>query len=445
MADSETASGPETETGFWRQMKASLPRNVLVLGVVSFLTDSSSEMILWTVPFYIALLGGGAVWVGIVEGLRESLSSLLKLASGWFCDRVGRRKALVVLGYGISTVVKPLLSLAAAPWHVLGLLGIERMGKGVRAAPRDALIAGVVSEANRGKAFSFHRMMDHGGAVLGLLAGTVLAAYLFEHFRWKAEPGGYEPADVFRFMYLLAAIPAALAVVVAVVLVREKAGDGRKGVALDFRAGYDRRFWWFLVALVVFALGNSSDMFLLVRAGEILGYKVILSEAERVRMAGNWSFPWQLPLMFLVLSLAKMLFSLPGGIVADRIGRVKTLAIGWAVYAVVYVLFGFATDAWQAWTLFVAYGLFYGFTEGVEKAVVADLVRPEVRGAAYGLYAFADGIAKLPASLLLGFLYGYAGPALAFGVGGVCAGLACVLLVILLGAGRKRAPEGAAA
>jgi len=246
MADSETASGPDTQPGFWRQMKASLPRNVIVLGIVSFLTDSSSEMILWTVPFYIALLGGGAVWVGIVEGLRESLSSLLKLASGWFCDRVGRRKALVVLGYGISTVAKPLLALAAAPWHVLGLLGIERMGKGVRAAPRDALIAGVVSEANRGKAFSFHRMMDHGGAVLGLLAGTVLAAYLFEHFRWKAETAGYEPADVFRFMYLLAAIPAALAVVVAVVLVREKAGDGRKGVALDFRAGYDRRRSWCL-------------------------------------------------------------------------------------------------------------------------------------------------------------------------------------------------------
>jgi len=128
----------ESRTGFWDQMKASLPRNVLVLGIVSFLTDASSEMMMWTVPFYIALLGGGAVWVGIVEGLRESLSSLLKLGSGWFSDRVGRRKPLVALGYGISTVVKPLLALAAAPWHVLGLLGIERVGKGVRAAPRPA-------------------------------------------------------------------------------------------------------------------------------------------------------------------------------------------------------------------------------------------------------------------------------------------------------------------
>jgi len=434
MTHSDT--GSPSDTAFWRQMKASLPRNVLVLGIVSFLTDASSEMIMWTVPFYIALLGGGAVWVGIVEGLRESLSSLLKLASGWFSDRVGRRKALVAVGYGISTVAKPILALAAAPWHVLGLLGIERVGKGVRTAPRDALIAGAVSEENRGKAFSFHRMMDHGGAVLGLLVGTVLVAYLFERFQ---AAGDRQPIDVFRFMYLVAAIPAALAVVVVVASVRERAGEGKKGVALDLKAGYDRRFWVFLAALLVFALGNSSDMFLLVRAADILGYNVVLSEAERAGMAADWSFPWQLPLMFLVLSLAKMIFSLPGGVVADRIGRAKALAIGWAIYAAVYVLFGFATDAWQAWTLFVAYGLFYGFTEGVEKAVVADLVRPEVRGAAYGLYAFADGIAKLPASLLLGFLYQYFGPAVAFGVGGACAGLACLMLVVVLDGGRKRA------
>lgn len=433
------AKASRARGGFWRQMKASVPRNVLVLGIVSLLTDASSEMMMWTIPFYIALLGGGAVWVGLVEGFRESLSSLLKLVSGWFSDRLGKRKALVAIGYGISTVVKPVLALAGAPWQVLGLLGVERVGKGIRTAPRDALIAAVVGEENRGKAFSFHRMMDHAGAVVGLVAGTALVAYLFEHFRGKAETAGYEPIDVFKFMYLVAAIPAALAVVAVVVLVREQARAAGKGAGLDFRAGYDRRFWLFLVALLVFALGNSSDMFLLVRAGEILGYDVVLSEVERADMAANWSFPWQLPLMFLVLSLAKMVFSLPGGIVADKIGRARTLAIGWAIYAVVYVLFGLATSAWQAWALFVAYGLFYGFTEGVEKAVVADFVRPEVRGAAYGLYAFADGIAKLPASLLLGLLYQYAGPAVAFGVGGACAGLACVLLVVLVGAARRPA------
>ncbi|MBN1558353.1 MAG: MFS transporter [Lentisphaerae bacterium] len=409
-------------------LKRSLPRNVLVLGLVSLLTDTSSEMMMWTVPFFIALLGGGPVWVGVVEGLRESLASLLKLVSGRVSDRLGRRKGLVVLGYGISTAIKPLLALCAAPWHVLGLLGLERIGKGVRTAPRDALIAGVVGEADRGKAFSFHRMMDHGGAVLGLLAGTGLVAVLFPYFR---DLGDKEPVDVFRLIYVLAAVPAALAVLAGAVFIREQAAPVTPA-RVRFRAGYDRSFWGFLGILLVFALGNSSDMFLILRAGQVLGYPVVLNESERAAMASAWRFPWQLPLMFLALSLAKAVFSLPGGFLADRFGRARTLALGWAVYAAVYLAFGLAGAAWQIWVLFVLYGAFYGLTEGVEKAVVADFVRPEVRGSAYGLYAFADGIAKFPASLLLGLLYGRFGAAVAFGFGGACAAAACAALVVLL-------------
>ncbi|MCF7854079.1 MAG: MFS transporter [Candidatus Pacebacteria bacterium] len=420
-------------TDWKKAVRESLPRNVVVLGVVSFLTDASSEMVMWTFPFFIALLGGGAVWVGVVEGLRESLASLLKLASGWFSDQVGKRKGLVVLGYGISTFVKPMLALAAVPWHVLALLGVERIGKGVRTAPRDALIAGVVSEEHRGKAFSFHRLMDHGGAVVGLLAGTGLVAFLFPYFR---DLGDKQPIDVFRFMYILAAVPAALAVLAALIFVREKMVPTKR-VKLSFRAGYDRRFWYFLGILVIFALGNSSDMFLILRAGEVLGYDIVLSDAQRAEMATSWQFPWQLPLMFLALSFAKGLFSMPGGILADRIGRARTLGLGWAVYAVVYLLFGFATHAWHVWGLFLAYGLFYGFTEGVEKAVVADFVRPEVRGSAYGLYAFADGIAKFPASLLLGILYQAFGAGVAFCFGGLCAALACIFLFVLVGGSPK--------
>lgn len=428
----------EAQRAGWRGWIARiLPRNVLVLGLVSLLTDASSEMMIWTIPFYIALLGGGAVWIGAVEGLRESLASLLKLASGWFSDRIGRRKALVVAGYAVSTLVKPVLALAAVPWHVMGLLGVERLGKGLRTAPRDALIAGVVEERHRGKAFSFHRMMDHAGAVVGLLAGAALVAALFPAFRQAA---GRTPADVFRAMYLIAALPAALAVLAALVLLREKPVPTR-GVRISFRAAYDRSFWAFLGVLLLFALGNSSDLFLIVRAGDILGYDVILEESERAAAAQAWEFPWQLPLMFLVLSLAKMIFSLPGGLLADRLGRARVLALGWAVYAAVYVAFGFATQAWQAWSLFVLYGMFYGFTEGVEKAVVADFVRPEVQGAAYGLYAFADGIAKFPASLLLGVLYQLYGPRVAFGFGGACAAAACLgLFAVIAARGRARRP-----
>ena len=432
------APGKASSPGLKSQLKASLPRNVLVLGLVSLLTDASSEMMMWTIPFFIALLGGGAVWIGVVEGLRESLSSLLKLASGWFSDRIGRRKVLVVAGYAISTVVKPLLALAAAPWHVLALLGIERVGKGVRTAPRDALIAGVVAESHRAKAFSFHRLMDHSGAVLGLLAGTALVAVLFPLFR---DAGDKAPIDVFKTIYLVAAIPAALAVLAGAMLLKEKRTASKKA-EVSFRAGYESRFWGFLWLLLLFALGNSSDIFLIVRAGDILGYRAVLTESERAAMASNWAFPWQLPLMFLVLSVAKTIFTMPGGILADRIGRARVLAFGWAVYALVYVAFGFATNAWHAWILFVLYGMFYGFTEGVEKAVVADFARPEVRGAAYGMYAFADGIAKLPASLLFGLLYHRFGAGAAFAFGGSCAGLASVGLLFLIRRGSRPQKAG---
>jgi len=437
---SDTADRPPGNNGFWPQMKAALPRNVVVLGVVSFLTDASSDMMMWTLPFYIAMLGGAIYWVGLVEGLRESVASLVTVASGWVSDKIGNRKALVGLGYGISTIVKPILALAVAPWHVLGLMSLERVGKGIRGAPRDALVAGAVSADHLGKAFSFHRLMDHAGASVGQITGVILVIFLFPYFHKLADAGAaLTPADVFRWIYIIAAVPAALAVLAIIFFVRETTAEIKKKVQLDFRAGYDRRFWMLLAALLVFALGNSSDMFLMLRAGEILHYKVNLSHEERAALAANWNFPWELPLMFFVLNVAKMVFTMPGGLVADRIGRAKTLAIGWAIYAAVYFGFGFADHAWEAWALFVAYGLFYGFTEGVQKAVVADFVRAEVRGAAYGLAYFCEGIAKFPASVLLGIIYSVYGPAWAFGFGGACAAAACVMLIVLVGAfGRNR-------
>jgi len=413
-----------------------LPRNVVALGLVSLLTDLSTEMMVWTIPFYLALLGGGMAWVGLVEGLRESLASVLKLASGWLSDRLGRRKPLVLFGYAASTVVKPLLALAAAPAHVLGLLAFERVGKGVRAAPRDALIAAAVPEDARGRAFSFHRALDHAGAVLGVAASAGLVAWLFALFRAKAEAGAdLAPVDVFRTIYVISAVPAALAVLAILLFVRERAA-ATKHARLDLRAGYGRGFRVFLASLVVFGLGNSSDLFLLVRAGEVLGYDLAARGADHAALAARWEFPWQLPLMFLFLSFMKMASSLPGGMLADRIGRLRTLGLGWAVYAAVYVAFGFAATPLQVWLLLGAYGLFYGLTEGVEKAVVADLVHPDVQGAAYGLYAFADGCARFPASVILGVLYGRYGAQVAFGFGGGCAALA--LLVLLFAQAERR-------
>jgi MFS family permease len=424
----------KSNKSLWQQMKAALPRNVLALGIVSFLTDSSTEMMMWTVPFFIALLGGTFVWVGLVEGLRESTASLVTVASGWISDRIGNRKVLVGIGYGLSALAKPVLALVAAPWQVMGVLAVERVGKGIRGAPRDALVAGAVAPEHLGKAFSFHRLMDHAGASLGQIAGVLLVVLLFPYFHRLADAGRrVTPDDVFRWMYVIAAVPAALAVLAVLLGVREQAVEVKKKVQLDFRAGYDRKFWFLLAALLVFALGNSSDMFLMLRAGEILGYRVRFDPGEHAAMAAQWNFPWELPVMFFVLNVAKMAFSLPGGFVADRLGRARTLVLGWAVYAAVYFAFGFAAAGWQAWLLFALYGLFYGFTEGVQRAVVADFVRPEVRGAAYGLAYFCDGIAKFPASLLLGIIYQAAGAAWAFGFGGACAAAACVLLAACLG------------
>jgi MFS family permease len=339
-------------------------------------------------------------------------------------------------------VVKPVLALAAVPWHVLGLMSLERVGKGIRGAPRDALVAGAVSADHLAKAFSFHRLMDHAGASVGQIAGVVLVVLLFPYFHRLADAGAdVVPADVFRWIYVIAAVPAALAVVAVLVGVRGPAAEIKQKVQLNLRAGYDRKFWYLLGALLVFALGNSSDMFLMLRAGEVLGYRVNLTHEERQALAAAWDFPWELPVMFFVLNVAKMVFSLPGGFIADRLGRTRTLLVGWIIYAAVYFGFGFADHAWEAWALFIAYGLFYGFTEGVQKAVVADFVRPEVRGAAYGMAYFCDGIAKFPASLLLGVLYASVGPAWAFGFGGACAAAACVLLAVVLGVfGRKGTP-----
>ncbi len=446
MSDEQPPAAPAKSGGaFWREVRASLPRNVLLLGIVSFLTDASSDMMMWTLPFYIALLGGSFVWVGLVEGLRESVASLVTIGSGFVSDRINNRKFLVGLGYSLSTFVKPILALAVMPWHVLALMSLERVGKGVRGAPRDALVAGAVASDHLAKAFSFHRMMDHAGACVGQIAGVLLVMLLFpylQHLNAVDPTAHHEPADVFRIIYIIAAAPAALALI-AILFVRETQAPIKKKVQLDFRAGYDRKFWGLLAALLVFALANSSDLFLMLRAGEILGYKLRFSAEEQTAMAQAWDFPWQLPLMFFVLNVAKMVFTMPGGIVADRFGRAKTLLVGWVIYAAVYFGFGFATEAWQAWALFIAYGLFYGFTEGVQKAVVADFVKPEVRGAAYGLAYFCDGIAKFPASLILGALYASFGAAVAFGFGGACAVAACVILIVVLGMFGKLKPAAA--
>ena len=375
------------------------PRNVFALGWASFLNDTASEMIYPLLPVFLTTtLGAGAAFLGLIEGIAESTASLLKLFSGWFSDRIGKRKGLVLFGYGLAAVARPLISISHAAWQVLLIRAGDRAGKGVRGSPRDALVAGSCEESERGKAFGLQRAMDHAGAIAGPLLASGLLFFV---------PGNY------RLTFALASIPGLLTLPLIALSVREvkpASSPARKAVKLSL-SPFSRKFKVYLAVLVLFTLGNSSDAFLLLRA-KTLGVGIAL-----------------LPILWIVLHLVKMLTSVPGGVLSDRLGRKGVIVAGWLIYALTYLGFGLAGKAWQAWALFAFYGLFFGLTEGVEKAFVADLVPETLRGTAYGLYNFAIGIAALPASLLLGLIWQTTQSALlAFGLGGALAFLASLLL-----------------
>jgi MFS family permease len=304
----------------------------------------------------------------------------------------------VVLGYGVASVVRPLIGLAQSATQVLGLRLLDRVGKGIRGAPRDALIADAVDPSQRGRAYGFHRAADHAGAVVGPLAAFALLGWF---------------GLSLRTVFLLAAVPAALAVITLVVGVREvaRAVPSPSRTPDLHREGLGRTFWGYLAVLLLFTLGNSTDAFLLLRAAD-LGVPAAL-----------------VPLLWAMLHVVKSASSTPGGALSDRFGRRPLIIAGWTVYALVYLGFGLASQAWHAWALFAAYGVFFGLTEGVEKALVADLVRPAVRGAAFGWYNLAIGIGALPASLLFGVIWERVGPAAAFTFG---AGLAVAAAAGLL-------------
>ena len=359
----------------------------MALSAVSFLTDVSSEMIYPLLPVFLtSVLGANASFIGAIEGAAETTAALLKLASGWWSDRVRKRKPLVVIGYGIATLMRPLVAIAQTASQVLAIRVADRVGKGIRNAPRDALIAESVDPSIRGKAFGFHRAADHAGGVLGpLIAFTVLT------YQWAP----------IRKVFLLAAIPGALSFLVLVMFVREieRPADAPTGSGPDLTLPLGSRFWRVLGVIFLFTLGNSTDAFLLLRANQ-LGVAVALA-----------------PILWAALHVVKSLSSTPGGALSDRIGRRPTLIMGWALYAAVYFGFAHATRAWQAWALFGVYGVFFGLTEGSERALVADLVIPERRGTAFGWYNLAIGLGALPASLLFGYVWDHAGASTAFLMG----------------------------
>ncbi len=394
---------PETEKGAgWRK---GLARNVVILGFVSLLNDGASEMIYPLLPaFLTAVLGAGPAALGIIEGVAEATSSLLKLYSGFLSDHIKKRTGWILAGYSISNVIRPLIAFAASWLHVLALRFFDRVGKGLRTSPRDAIIADSTPAEFRGKAYGFHRAMDHSGAIVGPLAATGLLFIFHVNL---------------RTIFLLSFIPGVFAVAMLLFGLKEQPAERHLSVparSFNFRSAWAEMspdFRKYLGIILIFTLGNSTDAFLLLRAQQ-LGVPVTL-----------------LPAIWMVLHIVKMGFSVPGGIVSDRIGRKKVIVTGWIVYAAVYLAFGQANHQWQAWALFGLYGIYFGLTEGVEKALVADFAPAYLRGSAFGLYHLIIGIGAFPASLLFGLVWQKLGSTAAFAFGAALALLASVMLSVL--------------
>ena len=405
---------------------ARLPRNVWLLGFTSLLNDTASEMIAPLLPqFIIEVLGGNKAYVGLIEGAADSASSLLKLFSGGWSDRVGRRKGLVVFGYAMAALSRPLLAFAVVPWHALAVRLGDRFGKGVRSAPRDAMIVDSTDKSIRGRAFGFHRAMDNVGAAVGPLLATL---FLWWHSAGTSATGGSlaehgagvltKQADWgsehLRLLFMLTLIPGLLVVALAAFGLKEQPEHVPAGRRLDLGLkGYPRSFKLYLLALLVFTLGNSSDMFLLVRATE-LGVET------------RW-----LPILWLAFHVVKSVGNILGGRAVDRFGPRRLLLAGWLWYAVVYLAFAYATAAWQIWALFLLYGVYYALAEPSEKTMVTHLVGSQRAGLAYGWFNLLIGIGALPASLIFGLIYERAGGVAAFGLGAALA-LASMLMLLFV-------------
>ncbi|HPM79077.1 MAG TPA: MFS transporter [Candidatus Anammoximicrobium sp.] len=375
-----------------------LPRNVKLLGWASLLNDVASEMVYPLLPqFLVQVLGGNKLYLGLIEGAADTAASLLKLGSGGWSDRRGARKGFVVFGYALAGLLRPLLAVIWAPWQLLAIRVGDRVGKGLRTSPRDAMIADSTAPELRGRAFGFHRAMDHLGAALG----PVLAAA----FLW-CWPGQL------RWLFLLTLAPGLVIVPLLLFGLREAPPGGQEAARGSWTlAPFDRRFRIYLVAVLVFSLSNSSDAFLLLRAGE-LGVATAL-----------------LPLLWCAFHLVKSAGNALAGRSVNRFGPRAMILVGWCLYAAVYLLFGLATAAWHAWALFLGYAFFFALTEPAEKTLVASLVDSDHRGLAYGWFNFAIGLATLPSSLIFGMLYQQYGALAAFGCGSALAVTAAGILL----------------
>lgn len=376
-------------------------KNVFVAGMVSLFMDISSEMIYPLIPLFLAtVLGTTKTTIGIIEGIAESTASILKVFSGYFSDKLGKRKLLMGLGYGVSVLSRPITAVSSSWSHVLTARFVDRFGKGIRTAPRDAIIADSVEMNNLGRAFGFHRAMDTIGAVIGP-AVAFLILLLF--------------ANNFRLVFWLSIIPGLIAVFLIVFFITEKGKTKDELARLpkltlkDFNGDFRR----YIVVIALFSIGNTSDAFLILRAENLGVHKEYI------------------PIVYLIFNLVYSLSSIPLGIIADKIGMRKMLVLGFIVYSVVYMGFGFADSTFYVLPLFCIYGVFKGMSEGTQRAYVAALAPVERKATAFGVYHTVVGLALLPASIIGGVLWDKIGAEATFFYGALTGFLSSILFIVL--------------
>jgi MFS family permease len=393
------ADGKDTVLGF--------NKNIFYAGLVSFLTDTSTKMVYSIMPLFLLSIGASKTTLSLIEGIAESTAALVKTASGFWSDKLGRNKPFMAIGYAITAIVTPVYAAVTLPVHVLLLRFVERFGKGVRTAPRDSLVAGSAEKGDTGRSFGLHKAMDNSGAIVGpLFAFGVLALV---------------PED-YRMVFLLATIPAAIGVVTILLLMKEASKPKESRYAKFSFRDFPRRYYLLLGIIFLFTLGNSTDALLIVKANEV-GVKVAY-----------------IPLVYLVFNVVSVLFSIPLGKRSDKVGREKVLVFGYLVYALVYFGFGYTRDVGAIIGLFATYGLYSAATDGIQKAFVSDLLDRNKQGTGLGIYNAMLGLTLLPASLIAGVLYDRVDSSVPFYFGSATAATAALLMIVFYHLNR-RVPE----
>ncbi len=378
--------------------------NAFYAGLTSFFTDTSTKMVYSVMPLFLLSIGASKTTISLIEGIAESTASLLKAVSGYWSDKIGKKKPFMIIGYGITAIITPLYAIARIPIQVLFFRFFERIGKGLRTAPRDSLISSSVQKNEAGKSFGFQKAMDNSGAILGpLIAFLLLSIFHLDY----------------SYIFLLATIPAILGVLTIIFFIKEGKAEKNEGTNRASLKNLPKKFYFFLIIIFVFTLGNSADALLLVKTTETGIDKAYI------------------PFVYMIFNTVSVLLAIPIGKLSDRIGREKLIILGFIVYAITYFLFGRFNSINVFIFLFILYGFYSALTDGSQKAVISDIVSKELKGTGYGLYHAVLGITLLPASLIAGYLYDKVNSSVPFYFGSAMALIAAILMVIFTVVGKK--------